>query len=138
MSGHIFFADDYYGFDDAIYVALRLAQLLSRSNEKLSSLVEKIPVYYSTPEIRLECNDDEEKFMIAKKSFDYFNDNYDCITVDGVRIKYEDGWGLIRASNTQPVIVCRFEATTLDRMEEIKLEIINKLSKFGQLSIENI
>ena len=138
MSGHIFFSDDYYGFDDAIYVALRLAQLLSRTNQTLSSLVEKIPIYHSTPEIRLECKNDEEKFMIAKKSFNYFNDNYDCITVDGVRIKYEDGWGLIRASNTQPVIVCRFEATTLDRMEDIKLEIINKLSEFGQLSIGNI
>jgi len=138
MSGHIFFSDDYYGFDDAIYVALRLAQLLSRSNEKLSKLVSKIPKYHSTPEIRLECRNDKEKFMIAKKAFNFFNDNYDCITVDGVRIKYGDGWGLVRASNTQPVIVCRFEAKTLDRMKEIKVEIINKLSEFGKLSIGNI
>jgi phosphomannomutase/phosphoglucomutase len=116
LSGHIFFSDDYYGFDDAVYVALRLAQLLSRTNEKLSDLVSKIPKYYSTPEIRLACKNDEEKFMIAKKAFNYFNDNYDCITIDGVRIKYEDGWGLVRASNTQPVIVCRFEAKTLDRI----------------------
>ena len=76
--------------------------------------------------------------IVHKKAFDYFNDNYDCITVDGVRIKYGDGWGLFRASNTQPVIVCRFEAKTLDRMNEIKVEIINKLSEFGKLSIGNI
>ena len=137
MSGHIFFADDYYGFDDAIYVSLRLAQLLSRTTKKLSELVSAVPKYHSTPELRLECNNDEEKFSISKKSNEYFTKHYDCITVDGVRIKFDDGWALVRASNTQPVIVCRFEAKTFHRMEEIKAEIIGKLLKFGEIAPGN-
>jgi len=137
MSGHIFFADDYYGYDDAIYVSLRLAQLLSKTNKKLSQLLSDIPIYHSTPEIRIKCQDDEEKFRIADKSNEYFSAKYNCITVDGVRIQFSDGWGLVRASNTQPVIVCRFEAQSLDRMKEIQNEIIGKLSEFGKISIEH-
>ena len=136
MSGHIFFADDYYGYDDAIYVSLRLAQLLSRSDKRLSELTAEIPVYYSTPEMRLKCRHDEEKFKISRKADEYFTANYNCITVDGVRIKFDDGWGLVRASNTQPVIVCRFEAKSADRMQEIQNEVLNKLSEFGEISLE--
>jgi phosphomannomutase/phosphoglucomutase len=137
MSGHIFFADDFFGFDDAVYVSLRLAQLLSRTNRTLSELTSDIPVYYSTPELRLECSDDEEKFKISQKADEYFTANYDCSTVDGVRIKFDDGWGLVRASNTQPVIVCRFEAKTLKRMEEIQKEILDKLAEFGEIVLEH-
>jgi len=137
MSGHIFFADDYYGYDDAIYVSLRLAQLLSRTDKTLSELTDKIPNYYSTPEMRLKCPNDEEKFKISQKADEYFKANYDCITVDGVRIKYDDGWGLVRASNTQPVIVCRFEARSLGRLKAIQKEIIHKLSEFGEILIGN-
>jgi phosphomannomutase/phosphoglucomutase len=136
MSGHIFFADDFFGFDDAIYVSLRLAQLLSRTEQTLSELTSKIPIYYSTPEMRLECRDDEEKFKISKQADEYFTANYNCSTVDGVRIKFDDGWGLVRASNTQPVIVCRFEAKTVERMEEIQNEILNKLTEFGEIELE--
>ncbi len=135
MSGHIFFADDFYGFDDAVYVALRLAQTLSRTERKLSDLTAEIPVYYSTPEMRLECPSDEEKFRIAQQAEAYFRENYDCITVDGVRIRFGDGWGLVRSSNTQPVIVCRFEAQTRERMEEIKSLILGKLREFGDITI---
>jgi len=137
MSGHIFFADDFFGFDDAVYVSLRLAQLLSRTHRTLSELTSEIPVYYSTPELRLECSDDEEKFKISQKADEYFTANYDCNTVDGVRIKFDDGWGLVRASNTQPVIVCRFEAKTLKRMEEIQNEILDKLAEFGEIVLEH-
>jgi phosphomannomutase/phosphoglucomutase len=137
MSGHIFFADDFFGFDDAIYVSLRLAQLLSRTKQTLSELTADIPVYYSTPEMRLECSDDEEKFKISLKADEYFTANYDCSTVDGVRIKFDDGWGLVRASNTQPVIVCRFEAKTMERMKEIQNEILDKLSEFGDIELEH-
>ncbi|MBC8310800.1 MAG: phosphomannomutase/phosphoglucomutase [Candidatus Marinimicrobia bacterium] len=137
MSGHIFFADDFFGFDDAIYVSLRLAQLLSRTKQTLSELTSEVPVYYSTPEMRLECSDDKEKFNISKKADEYFTANYDCSTVDGVRIKFDDGWGLVRASNTQPVIVCRFEAKTSKRMEEIQNEILDKLSEFGEIALEH-
>ena len=133
MSGHIFFADDYFGFDDAIYVGLRAAQTLSRSNKKLSELTAEIPKYFSTPEMRMEANNDEEKFFIAEKAIEYFSEYYDCNTVDGVRIKFNDGWGLVRSSNTQPVIVCRFEASSPERRDEIKNIVLTKLSEFGEL-----
>jgi len=135
MSGHIFFADDFYGFDDAVYVALRLAQLISRGDKKLSEYTAEIPVYYSTPELRMECKDDIEKFEIAEKATAYFTQKYDCITVDGVRIQFEDGWGLVRASNTQPVLVCRFEAQSQARMEEIQDLVLGKLAEFGDVAI---
>ena len=135
MSGHIIFADDYYGYDDAIYVAARLIQLLSKTDKKLSELKSEIPVYYSTPEIRLEVESDEEKFIISKLAVDYFTKHNNCITVDGVRIIYENGWGLVRASNTQPVIVCRFEANTIDNMNQIKKTVLDKLQEFGTLQI---
>jgi len=137
MSGHIFFADDYYGYDDAIYVSLRLAQLLSKTNIRLSKLTAEIPIYYSTPEMRLQCRNDEEKFQISQKADEYFTLNYDCLTIDGVRINFKDGWGLVRASNTQPVIVCRFEAKSFERMKEIQNEILGKLFEFGEISIEH-
>ena len=135
MSGHIFFADDYYGYDDALYVAARLVQLLSRTERTLSELKAEIPVYYSTPEMRMEAENDEIKFMISNKAVEYFSQNYDCITVDGVRIKFGDGWGLVRASNTQPVIVCRFEANTPERRDEIMNIVLKKLSEFGELRL---
>ena len=135
MSGHIFFADDYFGYDDAIYVAGRLIQMLSNTEKTLSELKSVIPKYISTPEIRLEAESDEKKFEIAKMAEDYFSKNYDCITVDGVRVKFKEGWGLVRASNTQPVIVCRFEGDTIDNMNKIQSIILDKLKEFGNLKI---
>ena len=135
MSGHIFFADDYYGYDDALYVAARLVQLLSRTDNSLSQLKSQIPVYFSTPEMRLEAENDEVKFRITERAVEYFTENYDCITVDGVRIKFGDGWGLVRSSNTQPVIVCRFEANSSERRDEIMDLVLGKLSEFGKLKI---
>ncbi len=135
MSGHIFFADDYYGYDDALYVAARLIQLLSKTDKKLSELKAEIPIYHSTPEMRMEAENDEEKFRIAEEAVAYFTENYDCSTVDGVRIKFSDGWGLVRSSNTQPVIVCRFEAKTLERRDEIMDLVLGKLGEFGKLAL---
>ena len=137
MSGHIFFADDYYGYDDALYVAARLVQLLSRTDKKLSTLKSIIPTYYSTPELRFETENDQKKFEITEKAVEYFTKNYNCITIDGVRIQFEDGWGLVRSSNTQPVIVCRFEAKTFERRDEIKKTIIDKLNEFGDLKLDS-
>ena len=134
MSGHIFFADDYYGYDDALYVGLRLLQILSKTDEKLSDLTKNIPKYHSTPEMRIDCDNDEEKFKITKKAVDFFTSNYECITIDGVRIKFKDGWGLVRSSNTQPVIVCRFEAKTKEQLQEYKQLVLNQLSKFGNIN----
>ena len=137
MSGHIFFADDYYGFDDAIYVAARLVQLLSKTDKTLSQLKSIIPTYYSTPELRMEAENDQRKFEITENAISYFKKNYDCNTIDGVRINFEDGWGLVRSSNTQPVIVCRFEAKTPERRDEIKKIIMGKLNEFGELKPDN-
>ena len=131
MSGHIFFADDYYGFDDALYVAARLIQTLSKTNKTLSQLKTELPKYYATPEIRLEAESDEEKIRITNEAVSFFKENYDCITIDGVRIKFGDGWGLVRQSNTQPVIVCRFEASTKERMLDIQSIVLNKLQEIG-------
>lgn len=136
MSGHLFFGDDYFGYDDAIYVAARFAQMISRDIEPLSEKINRLPHYYSTPEMRLECENDAEKFTIAKKAVEYFKKHYDCIDVDGVRIKFGDGWGLVRASNTQPVIVTRFEAKTEERLEEMKNLVLGKLKEFGKISIK--
>lgn len=136
MSGHLFFADDYYGYDDAIYVSARVLQTLSRSEKSLSEIRAELPQYESTPEIRMECPSDAEKFKIAEKAQNYFAQKYDHIDVDGIRIKFGDGWGLVRSSNTQPVIVCRFEAKTRERLEEIRDLVIGKLQEFGELKVE--
>ena len=134
MSGHIFFADDYYGFDDAIYVSARLVQMLSRSDKAMSDYLDVLPKFVSTPEIRLHAESDQVKFEIAEKAFEFFSKNYDCITVDGVRIRFDEGWGLVRASNTQPVIVMRFEANNIDALEKYKTLVMDKLSEFGTLT----
>ena len=84
----------------------------------------------------MEAKNDEEKFQITEKAVQYFTENYDCITIDGVRIKFVDGWGLVRSSNTQPVIVCRFEAKTVERRDEIKTLILDKLNEFGELKLD--
>jgi len=134
MSGHMVFADDYFGFDDAIYSAARILQMISRSKKPLSEMVATVPSYVSTPEIRGETRDDETKFEIVRKAVEYFSEHYDVIDVDGVRILFGDGWGLVRASNTQPVIVMRFEARTEERLSEIRELVTGKLSEFGEIS----
>jgi phosphomannomutase/phosphoglucomutase len=127
MSGHIFFSDRYFGYDDAIYASLRLIEIMSKHDGTVSSLLEDVPVYYTTPEIRLESTD-KEKFGVVEKMGDYFRDRYEVIDIDGVRVVFEDGWGLVRASNTQPVLVLRFEATTEERLKAITAEMTAALS----------
>jgi len=119
MSGHIFFADRYLGFDDAIYASCRLIEILANTGKKISELLADIPKTYSTPEIRVECPD-ATKFGLVEKVTEYFREKYDVIDIDGVRILFDDGWGLVRASNTQPALVLRFEALTQERLEEIQ------------------
>ncbi len=135
MSGHMFFADDYYGFDDALYVSLRLAQLLASSNRPLSEMVDEIPSFYSTPEVRIECAE-EEKFKIVDELKAYFKARYKTIDVDGVRVLFGDGWGLVRASNTQPVLVLRFEAKTEERLKEIMDIFVQKLKEFPSVKLD--
>jgi phosphomannomutase/phosphoglucomutase len=119
MSGHIFFADRYFGYDDAIYASCRLIELLSRTDRKLSQLLSDVPKTYITPEIRVDCPD-KIKFKVVESVKETLRKDYPVIDVDGVRVKFEDGWGLVRASNTQPALVLRFEALTEERLEEVK------------------
>ncbi len=127
MSGHIFFSDRYYGYDDAIYASLRLAEILSATDKRLSEFLQDIPKTFSTPEIRVDCPD-EIKFKVVEEVKEYFEARYKTVDVDGVRILFDDGWGLIRASNTQPVLVLRFEAFSQERLEEIKTLVEGKLN----------
>ena len=118
MSGHIFIADQYYGYDDALYAGLRLVKILNDSNEKLSNILGLLPTTYNTPELRIEC-DDDKKFLIISKLKEYFIKNKISFDdIDGIRYSSNTGWGLIRASNTQSVLVCRFEASSKQEVEE--------------------
>jgi len=134
MSGHMFFRDEYFGFDDAIYAGARLLRILSNSDKKLSKLLADAPKYFSSPEIRVECSD-EEKFEVVKKVGDFFRKKFDVIDVDGARVLFKNGWGLIRASNTQPVLVLRFEAKTMEELDEIKSQFRQKLNEFSAAKI---
>jgi phosphomannomutase/phosphoglucomutase len=130
MSGHIFFSDRYYGYDDAIYAALRLLEILSGHEGGLSSLLADVPKYYATPEIRVDCPD-REKFNIVDDLKARMGASHKIIDIDGVRIVFDDGWGLVRASNTQPVLVLRFEAKSEERLQEISKEVLGMLQDVG-------
>jgi len=119
MSGHMFFADRYLGFDDAVYASCRLLEILTQTGRTISELLFDLPKTYSTPEIRVESPDDK-KFAVVEKAAEYFRKRYDVIDIDGVRVLFDDGWGLVRASNTQPALVLRFEALSEQRLEEIR------------------
>ncbi|MBN2059227.1 MAG: phosphomannomutase/phosphoglucomutase [Deltaproteobacteria bacterium] len=126
MSGHLFFADRYFGFDDAIYAGARLIEIITRENVTLQDLLSGIPRTVTTPEIRLDCPDDR-KIRVVDQMAESFRSEQDVIDIDGARVLFQGGWGLIRASNTQPVIVLRFEAVDKERLEEIKNIFMDKL-----------
>jgi phosphomannomutase/phosphoglucomutase len=119
MSGHMFFADRYLGFDDATYAALRLLEIVAAADRPLSGLLEDLPRTFTTPEIRVECPD-EQKFGVVQRVTEHFRTGYRVIDIDGVRVLFDDGWGLVRASNTQPALVLRFEALSESRLAEIR------------------
>ncbi len=134
MSGHMFFGEDYFGYDDAIYAGLKLLQIVSENGGSLRKLVAEIPFYLSTPEIRVGCPE-AEKFRIVAEAENYFSDlarrkNLAVITIDGVRVEWEDGFGLLRASNTQPILVLRFEGKSEARLAEIKSFFLEFLSQY--------
>jgi phosphomannomutase/phosphoglucomutase len=122
MSGHLFFADRYYGFDDAVYASLRLVELLGSEGRGLEALLEDVPGTYATPELREPCPDDR-KFAVVERVLAHFRPTHDVVDVDGARVDFGDGWGLVRASNTQPVLVLRFEAGSPARRDEIRAEV---------------
>jgi phosphomannomutase / phosphoglucomutase len=118
MSGHVCFADNYFGFDDAIFAAGRILQIVAQSSKKVSEMLADLPETAYTPEIRVDCPDDK-KFEIVRELTEYFRSKYEVIDIDGARIEFDDGWALVRASNTQPVLVLRFEAKNQTRLIEL-------------------
>jgi len=122
MSGHMFFADRYYGFDDALYAACRLIEIVANSREPLSAQLSGLPRTVVTPEIRFDCPD-EWKFDLVKQASAELSARHRTVSVDGVRVIFDQGWGLVRASNTQPVLVMRFEATTPELLAAYRSEV---------------
>lgn len=138
MSGHMFFADEYYGFDDAFYATGRLLRILSHTDQPLSRFFEGVPRYYSTAETRIPCSD-QDKFRVVSRLVKKFSHDYEVVTVDGVRVLFGDGWGLVRASNTQPVLVARCEARTpagLARICRLMKEALQHFPEVGAFEWE--
>ncbi len=131
MSGHIFFADRFYGFDDAAYAGARLLEILSNSDMPLSELLADLPQTFSTPELRMPCSDDA-KFEVVRRIAAHFGKTHDVNTIDGARIQFGDGWGLVRPSNTQEILVLRFEAASPISLAEIRLMVETKVSQLIQ------
>ena len=130
MSGHMFFTEGFYGHDDALYGAARLLRIIADSGQTVREMLAGVPDFVSTPEIRIEV-EEEHKFDIVARAVSHFRARHDVIDVDGVRVLFGDGWGLIRASNTQPVLVARFEALTEQRLAEIRGEMEGWLRSQG-------
>ena len=134
MSGHMFFADNYYGYDDALFASLRLLSIMAASGRRLSDLAAEMPSYPVTPELRADCPDDI-KFRVVDELRDYFRRQHKVIDIDGARVVFPDGWGLIRASNTQAVLVLRFEAKTPERLNEIRRLFYDQLARYPQVKL---
>ena len=126
MSGHLFFADRYYGYDDVIYAGARLLEILAGTTESLSSIYDRLPVAVNTPKIRIDCPEEKKTAVVEEIAREY-QDKYPVVTIDGVRIQFPNGWGLLRASNTQPVLVMRFEADTEENLKEVKEMVMEKV-----------
>lgn len=128
MSGHIFFADKFYGFDDATYAGARVLEILSKTDKTLSELLSDLPETFSTPELRVDCTD-ERKFDVVAKIAEEFAKMNEVITIDGARILFENGWGLVRASNTQAILVLRFEADSEANLAKIRETVESAVRK---------
>ncbi len=129
LSGHLYFADEYFGYDDAIYACLRLLRILDNENKKISEFFEGVKKYYSTPEIRIEVPDDR-KFEIVENVKKYYSEKYEINDIDGVKVYYPSGWALLRASNTQPALVVRIEGETEEILNKIKEEFFEVIEKY--------
>ena len=130
MSGHMFFGEGFYGFDDALYGSARLLRIVADAGKSVSELLSDVPKFESTPELRVDCAD-ELKFDIVSRAVAHYRTTHDVIDVDGARVLFGDGWGLVRASNTQPVLVLRFEARTRERRDAIRAEMVGWLRAQG-------
>ncbi|MFO8183984.1 MAG: phosphomannomutase/phosphoglucomutase [Candidatus Aegiribacteria sp.] len=129
MSGHIFFRDRYYGYDDALYASLRLMEIIASDRKPLHSYLEGLPDLHTTPEIREDCRDEHKFQLVARVTRLLEDDGYEVNTIDGARITFPDGWGLVRASNTQPVLVMRFEAGTRASLADYEKTARNYIEK---------
>ncbi|MGI8788270.1 MAG: phosphomannomutase/phosphoglucomutase [Pyrinomonadaceae bacterium] len=129
MSGHIFFADRFYGFDDATYAGARVLEILSKTNKTLSELLRDLPETFSTPELRVDCAE-EKKFEIVEEIAEEFSKTNEVITIDGARILFPNGWGLVRASNTQAILVLRFEANSEENLRAIRKTVEDRVNYF--------
>jgi phosphomannomutase/phosphoglucomutase len=130
MSGHMFFGGDYFGYDDALFAAARLLEIVSAEPGGLRRLLADVPRTYATPEIRVDCADDV-KFAVVEKAAAWFGSRYPVSTIDGVRMTFDKGWGLIRASNTQPILVLRFEATDEASRDSYQRQVMEWLAEAG-------
>jgi phosphomannomutase/phosphoglucomutase len=128
MSGHMFFKHRYFGFDDAVYASARLMELLSRGDATLADMVDTLPVLFNTPEERIECPDDLKVDLVARIKA-YYKARQPVVEIDGARITFPGGWGLVRASNTGPVLVVRCEAESAARLAEIRGEILGRVER---------
>src|SRR5947208_8378123 len=131
MSGHIFFADRWYGFDDAIYVAVRLLGVLGRAEESLADMLDKLPAAFNTPELRLPCDDDRKFAAVAEVRDRLRRRGAEMVEIDGVRVKTDDGWWLLRASNTQAVVTVRAESTSEAGLARLKAQLAEELARSG-------
>jgi len=129
MSGHMFFKDRYYGFDDAIYAAARLVEIIETHKKSPGELLSDVPKSFNTPEIRVDCPDNIKFEVVERAKKEFQKKGLKVIGIDGARVEWEDGWGLIRASNTQPVLVYRFEANSDERLKEIRTLVENTVSQ---------
>jgi len=135
VSGHMFFGENYYGFDDAFLAAAKLLEIASRSNNTFSGLFNDVPKIFSTPEFKATCPD-EKKFEIVRALTDHFTKLYDCITMDGVRVNFSNtSWGLARASNTSPYLSIRFEAESEKKLKEIMKIMADELKKYPEVNV---
>jgi len=128
MSGHMFFADRFFGYDDAIYASLRFIEIMEKDGRPVSEFLKDLPKLYSTPEIRVDCPDNV-KFQVVKNLTEYYRKTYNIIDIDGVRVLMDEGWGLVRASNTQPVLVLRFEAESPEALKHIQNMVEDDLKR---------
>ena len=130
LSCHFFFNDRYFGYDDGIYAAMRLFELLHESDESLDELLDKFPKKINSPEYRIKCAEKDKVNIVEHVKATLSKKNYQLLTIDGVRAKSKNGWGLVRASNTQPVLVCRFEADSNQELKKIESIIMNKVNEY--------
>jgi len=136
VSGHLFFAENYYGFDDAFLGAAKLLEILANQNKSFSRLFDDIPQTYTTPEFKAHTPDNK-KFEIVEELKNYFTKHYDCITIDGVRVNFSDkAWGAVRCSNTSPNLTLRFEADSEEKLNEIMKKMVEQLRKYPEISLD--